>query len=106
MSEDIVIQLIISFSAIVVQIVAVIIILARRLSTVTQSNGQVKIDDSFQKQINGGVDGTKTLSSRFDDQVNICNQRWLEAAKFDGRIDAYMIEIRDRLARMEAVKDV
>lgn len=102
-AQAVIIQLIISGSGIIGSIIAVILILAKKLGNGSpQSNGQKRIDDGFQKQVDSGVDDTRVLCARYDSHIAICDLRWLAQAKDDGRIDAYMVEIRDRLARLES----
>jgi hypothetical protein len=102
--QDIIIQLIISGSGVIFSIVGVLLVLAKKLGNGNgvRTNHQKVIDNGLQKQVNAGADGTKTLSIRFDDQVEICNQRWLDDAKVKGKIEVYMVEIRDRLTQLES----
>ncbi len=91
------VQIIISLGGVITTLASVILILNKKLGN---SNGD-EYKDSVQSQISLGTDGTKTLSERFDAQVGICGERWIDAAKAEGRVEAYMMEIRDRLMKIE-----
>jgi hypothetical protein len=104
MTENIIAQIIVGLFTVIAAVLSVVLVLAKKLNNVPQSNGQKRIDNGIQRQMDAGDDTTSSLSTRFDSQVNICNQRWLKSAESDGRIDAYMVEIRDRLTKIENKK--
>jgi hypothetical protein len=91
--DDIVIQLIISFTGVIGSILAVTVILANKL-------GNKKESTPTNVQI-VPTNGTKAVTERFDAHLNICNERWLDNSEFRGKIDNYMVEIRDRLTKLE-----
>ncbi len=63
-------------------------------------NGR-KGEGGLQHQVDMGTEGTKTLAERFDTQVATCRKDWMDIAKFEGKVEQYMVEIRDRLTKME-----
>jgi hypothetical protein len=63
--QDIVIQLIISGCGIIGSILAVTVVLAKKVGNGTQSNGQKRIDTGLQKQVDSGAEGTKSLGAQF-----------------------------------------
>ncbi len=99
--QEIILQLIISGSGVIISVVAVIVILARKLNNSSGNNHQKIIDTGLQKQVDIGVEGTKTLTEQYDAHLVICTERWFDHAKMEGRMDAYMVEIRDRLTKIE-----
>ena len=79
----------------------VMLIIAKKFDNIPITNGQRKLDNGMQKQMDKTDESAKSLSSVFFDQVKDCNDRWMEQAEFRGEIKAYMTEIRDRLAKLE-----
>jgi len=79
----------------------VMIIVTKKLNDAPQSNGRKRFDNGIQKQMDKSDETAVSLSTRFDAQVRDCNARWLLGAHNDGKIDAYMAEIRDRLTKIE-----
>ena len=63
------------------------------------TNGQKKIDNGLQRQVDAGGVDTKILSDRFGEQVTECNARWLDAAEFRGELKSFMGTILERLPR-------
>jgi len=101
--QDIIIQLIISGAGVIMSVVAVVGILAKKLGNNNGYNGK-KADNGLQKQVDAGVDGTKTLSDRFTDQVLVCNKEWNKVSEDRGRaeeryknIEKFMETILDKL---------
>lgn len=97
MSENIVIQLIVGFVTIIGSILAVTLILARKLGNSNSGGGQTNQQKGIDDRL---ANGTKTLASRFEEQVTSCNKLWMGHAKFEGTMEQYMVEIRDRLDGM------
>jgi hypothetical protein len=94
--EQIVLQLLITGSGVILSVLGVLLILAKKLPG-SKANG-----NGYQRQITNGASDTQLVTKKFEEQVNTCNGRWLEQANFSGRIEDYMTEIRSRLDRIEA----
>ncbi len=104
MPENIVLQLIISGSSVILSILGVLLILAKKLSN--PENGatmaQMKSSDNgLQRQINSGSQGTTDLTKTYDRHIEVCTERWMCTSKFEGKIEGYMEEIRGRLTKIE-----
>ncbi len=104
--ESLWVQIIIGLLTLTGNIVAVLVILARKLPGAAQSNGgrQDALNIGLQRQADKGLSTTKTLEERFDTQVNLCGERWLDQARLEGsieerlkNIEGYMKGISDKL---------
>jgi hypothetical protein len=105
MANEIIIQLIIGATTIIVTLLGVFGILIRMLKPSNNveaiHNRRSDDDDDLQRQLSLGTNGTKTLANRFDEQVRNCNERWLEQAESRGEIRSFMRDIKERLIRIE-----
>ena len=106
--ENIILQLIVGGVTIIGSILAVTLVLAKKLKAsnvpaqpAPPSNGHKAFQENIQHQVDQGEKNLLVIEGRFNSQVITCNERWLEQAKAFGRVEAYMVEIRDRLTKLE-----
>ncbi len=90
--------------AIAVVVMGVVLYRSRRNGSNGKSNDSYR--NGIQSQLDSGSDGTKTLATRFDEQVGECNKRWLELAEFRGEVKTYMKQIIKKLDDGKALRDM
>ena len=92
------VQLIVSLVATIGSMSVGIVIIAKRIGTPTSNNNNHKqVEAGLQKQVDTGVEGTKTLSDQFYAQVGTCNQLWRNNERCMGKIEAQLEIIIDKL---------